>query len=64
MTEGWRDHTGNGFPPLNPATLVFVEFRDGHRTSAAEPIAHWYPNWYWSRSCPGDSEIVAYKVVK
>ncbi len=59
----WTDHNGTGFPPINPLTLVFVEFRDGTKTHAAEQVSYWYPNWVWDRRFPGDSEIVAYKVV-
>lgn len=61
--EDWTEYTGRTDTLPHPETVVHVRFRDGEETRAAEPVKYWGPNWYWDRRFPGDSEIVAYRVV-
>jgi len=64
MLDQWVTYGGRTDQLPDQRVLVNVQFRDGQQTKAAETVAHWGPNWYWDRRFPGDSEIVAYKVVE
>lgn len=64
MIDSWTTYTGRTDQIPHQLTLVHVRFRDGEETRVAETVQHWGPNWYWDRRFPGDSEIVAYRVVE
>jgi len=64
----WIEHDGTRYPAHARLTdRVRVRFRDGQETNVAEEVRHWAgtaSNWSWDPRWPGDSEIVAYEVVR
>lgn len=58
----WIEYDGHKRPASD--LMVRVRFRDDEETNKPERVDYWGPNWSWDRRFPGDSEIVAYLVVR